>query len=73
MKNLSTKELAYINDMLSWELLTAKKCYQYANQETNPVYRQLFFDTSRISQQNYTNLLEFIGQANNSQGGQAKQ
>lgn len=73
MKNLSTKELGYINDMLSWELLASKKCYQYANQETNPVYRQLFFDISKISQQNYSNMLGFIEQAKNSQGGQIKQ
>lgn len=73
MKNLSTKELAYINDMLSWELLATKKCYQYASQETNPVYRQLFFDASKISQQNYSNLLGFVEQVNSSQGGQAKQ
>jgi endo-1,4-beta-mannosidase len=73
MKNLSTKELGYSNDMLSWELLASKKCYQYANQETNPVYRQLFFDVSKIAQQNYSHLLGFIEQAKNSQGGQTKQ
>lgn len=37
MKNISTKELNYINDILSWELLVAKKFAQYANQETNPL------------------------------------
>ncbi|MDP4181368.1 MAG: hypothetical protein Q8942_09775 [Bacillota bacterium] len=70
MNNLSTKELGYINDMLSWELLSCKKCFQYANQETNPVYRQAFFDTSKMLQQNYTHLLEAVGKINSSQGGQ---
>lgn len=71
MKNISTKELNYINDLLSWELLTSKKCFQYASQETNPARRQVFSDISQMHQQNYVNLLEYVGQINSNQGGQA--
>lgn len=42
MQNLSTKEVNYIKDLLSWELLTSKKCFQYANQETNPAHKKYF-------------------------------
>ena len=60
MKNLSTKELNYANDFLSWELLSAKKCFQYANQETNPAHKQVFMDAAGMHQQNYTHILNFL-------------
>ncbi|MCX7746720.1 MAG: hypothetical protein N2645_07505 [Clostridia bacterium] len=71
MKNLSTKELNYINDFLSWELLSAKKCYQYGFQEMNSAHKQIFFDAANIHQQNYLNVLNYIDQVNKNQGGQA--
>ena len=69
MKNLSTKELHYINDILSWELLATKKCFQYGHQESNPAHRQLFFDAAGVHQQNYTNMLNYMDQFNKKQGG----
>lgn len=69
MKNLSTKELNYINDFLSWELLSAKKCFQYAHQEMNSAHHQIFNDAVRIHQQNYESLLNYVNQLKN-QGGQ---
>lgn len=70
MANISTKELSYINDFLSWELLSAKKCYQYAHQETNPLRQQIFFEASNTHQQNYTKLLTYIQHISQTQGGQ---
>lgn len=70
MKNISAKELNYINDFLSWELLSAKKCYQYAEQETNQGHKQVFYDCARTHQQNYMNLLNYVNEANKGQGGQ---
>lgn len=70
MKNLSAKELGYINDFLSWELLSCKKCYQYANQETNPDHQKMFFNAANTHQQNYNNLLSYVEQVNKSIGGQ---
>ena len=69
MKNLSTKELNYIGDLLSWELLSAKKCNQYAHQESNPAHRQVFFDTASMHQQNYTNLLNYLENTNREKTG----
>lgn len=71
MQNLSTKEVNYIKDILSWELLTIKKCYQYAHQEMNPARQKIFFDTENIHQQNYLDLLNYLNQTNQKQGGQA--
>lgn len=69
MKNISTKELNYLNDFLSWELLCAKKCYQYGCQENNSPHSQIFFDASNMHQQNYTNILNYINGVNQSKGG----
>jgi len=63
MQNLSTKELNY-------ELLSAKKCFQYSNQETNPSHQKVFSDAANLHQQNYQSLLNYINQINNKQGGQ---
>jgi len=70
MKNLSTKELNYINDFLSWELLAAKKCFQYGCQENGSRFQQIFMDAAHVHQRNYTNLLNYVNQISN-QGGQA--
>ncbi|MCX8131724.1 MAG: hypothetical protein N3I35_16720 [Clostridia bacterium] len=69
MKNMSTKELNYANDIMSWELLAAKKCFQYAYQENNSPHAQVFFDAARVHQQNYQNILNYVSQIKN-QGGQ---
>lgn len=69
MKNISTKELNYLRDTLSWELLSAKKCFQYGCQQNNTPYAQNFFDAARLHQQNYTNVLNYVNQMN-TQGGQ---
>lgn len=70
MKNLSTKELNYLNDYLSWELLAAKKCYQYACQQNDTKYWQVFDDAAHTHQNNYIRLLNYVNQINSSQGGE---
>ncbi len=80
MKNIASKELNYVKDFLSWEILSLKKCNQYAQQETNPQRKQLLMDAVNIHQKNYMNLLSYVNQANaqqqntnmtnNNQGGQ---
>lgn len=70
MQNLSTKEVNYLKDLLSWELLLTKKCFQYSNQETNPDYQKVFFNTGTIHQQNYLSLLNYVDQITKKQGGQ---
>ncbi|MFZ5987032.1 MAG: hypothetical protein ACOYWZ_07895 [Bacillota bacterium] len=71
MQNLSTKEVNYVRDILSWELLNTKKCFQYANQETDPSNQKIFFDTALMHQQNYLSLLSYVDQIVKKQGGQA--
>lgn len=70
MKNIATKELNYLKDFLSWELLSAKKCYQYGQQESDQQRKQIFMDAASTHQQNYMNLLNYANQINGNQGGQ---
>ena len=68
MKNIATKELNYIKDFLSWELLSAKKCNQYAQQEADQVRKQLFLESAKTHQQNYMSLLSYSNQLNAEKG-----
>lgn len=70
MQNLSTKEVNYIRDLLSWELLATKKCQQYGQQETNPTHQKTFYDAANMHQLNYNNLLGYVDSMVKKQGGQ---
>lgn len=70
MQNLSTKEVNYVKDLLSWELLTIKKCNQYMNQEANPARKQAYANAVGVHHQNYLYLLNYTNQIINRQGGQ---
>jgi len=59
---LSVKELSYIKDSLSWELLMAKKCHEYAAQEVDPHFKGIFNNAGQMHQQNYQNLLSYLQQ-----------
>ncbi|MEC9488575.1 MAG: hypothetical protein UMV23_03720 [Halanaerobium sp.] len=58
MNNITTKELYYIKDHLSWELLAAKKCNEYARQTVDPEMRSIFTDLGHKHQQHYQALLQ---------------
>jgi hypothetical protein len=68
MVNLSTKELNYLKDFLSWELLMAKKCNQYASQETNSNFKEVFNQAGQLHEQNYLALIDYLAQVQNIQG-----
>lgn len=65
---LSVKELNYIKDFLSWELLMAKKCSEYAGKEVDSNFKGVFNNAGQVHQQNYQNLLSYL-QQQSSQGG----
>jgi hypothetical protein len=69
MSSLTTKELNYIKDFLSWELLMAKKCNQYANQEVDPIFKGVFNQAGQTHEQNYLALIDYLAQVKDSQGG----
>ncbi|BCU80877.1 hypothetical protein JIR001_06600 [Polycladomyces abyssicola] len=54
---LSSKDLHYLKDELSWELLAMKKCHHFAQEAQDPQVRQLIDRVGRIHQQHYEILL----------------
>jgi hypothetical protein len=70
MQNLSTKEVNYLKDLMSWELLSAKKCFQFYNQETNESRKNLYYDSVSVHQQNFLSLLNYVDKTANQLGGQ---
>lgn len=59
---LTEKDLAYLKDQCAWELLAAKKAYQYAHQTLEPECRDLMFQVSRTHQKNVERLAQHLGQ-----------
>lgn len=68
--SLSVKELSYIKDFLSWEILMAKKCSHYANQEVDPNFKGIFNSTGQVHQQNYLKVLNYLQQQTQQQAQQ---
>ena len=58
---LSEKDLNYLKDHLSWELLAAKKAFQYAHQSQDNTVKDLLFEVSQQHQRNYEKLLAHLG------------
>jgi len=57
---LSDKELHYLKDFLSWELLAVKKCHDAANRSTDPQIRSLIEQIGRKHRQHYETLLHHL-------------
>ncbi|HEY8347940.1 MAG TPA: hypothetical protein VIL07_11840 [Symbiobacteriaceae bacterium] len=59
---LSEKELFYIRDQMSWELVAAKKAYQYAHQTSDPECRNLMFTVAEQHQRNLERVMQYLQQ-----------
>lgn len=57
MLPLTEKDLAYLHDQMSWELVATKKSFQYAHQTLEPECRQLMFQVAEQHQRNLERLL----------------
>ncbi len=62
MANISTKELNYVKDFLSWELYMSKVCRQYADQVTDHNFSSMLNQAGQAHQQNFTEMLEYLEQ-----------
>ncbi|RKN87013.1 hypothetical protein D7M11_01625 [Paenibacillus ginsengarvi] len=54
---VSDKELHYLKDFLSWELLAVKKCKDAADACTDPAIRQMIEQTGQKHVAHYESLL----------------
>jgi len=57
---LSDKELSYVKDFLSWELLAVKKCHDAAGRCEDQQIADLLRSTGSKHQQQYNKLLSFL-------------
>ncbi|GAA4713425.1 ferritin-like domain-containing protein [Brevibacillus fulvus] len=63
---ITTKDIAYLKDALSWELLAFKKFHFYAQQVQDPEISQILEKTGQMHQQHFQRLLPHL-QVNNAQ------
>jgi hypothetical protein len=59
---ISTKDLSYINDMLSWNLDAFKKANFYAEQCQNQEVKTAVNQAGQMHQQHYQKLLQHLNQ-----------
>jgi hypothetical protein len=57
---LSDKELHYVKDFLSWELLAMKKCYDSANRCTDSNIQQVLNEIGKNHEQHYEQVLTHL-------------
>mgnify|MGYP005852420385 CR=1 FL=1 len=57
---ITNKDLAYLKDAMSWELLAFKKCRQYASFATDPEIQQQIDAAGQMHQKHYQHLLHYL-------------
>ncbi len=57
---LSTKDLAYLTDAMSWELLTMKKCHHFAKECNSVKIQQTIEKAGKMHEEHYKILLKHI-------------
>ncbi|MDI3546865.1 MAG: hypothetical protein PWR10_517 [Halanaerobiales bacterium] len=57
---ISTKDLAYLTDAMSWELLAMKKCHHFAQECNNNEIRQAIERAGRMHEKHYKMLLKHL-------------
>jgi hypothetical protein len=62
---ITTKDLLYIKDVLSWELLAFKKFHHLAQQVTNPQIKQALEKCGQLHQNHYQRMLPHLQVNNN--------
>jgi hypothetical protein len=62
---ITTKDLMYIKDALSWELLAFKKFHHMAGQATDPEIKQALDKAGMMHQSHYQRLLTHLQVDNN--------
>jgi hypothetical protein len=61
MTPLTEKDLSYMKDQMSWELVASKKAFQYAHQTQDTDCKQLMLQVAQKHQTNIERLLQHLG------------
>jgi hypothetical protein len=62
---ITSKDLLYIKDVLSWELLASKKFHHFAQEATNPQIKQALEKAGQMHQNHYQRMLPHLQVNNN--------
>lgn len=62
---VTTKDIMYLKDQLSWELLAMKKCRHFAEECSDPDIKQAIDRAGRMHQRHYELLLKHLKTDNN--------
>lgn len=65
---LSSKDLLYLTDEMSWELLAMKKCHYFAQECQDQEIAQIINQMGAMHQQHYETLLSQLEAASNPTG-----
>ena len=57
---ISGKDLLYIEDMLAWNLTTAKECREFSNLVTDQEIKNAFDSAYQMHKKHYDQLLQFL-------------
>lgn len=57
---ITTKDLSYLQDAMSWELLAMKKCNKFAQEATNEKIKNALHESGQMHQQHYQTLLSHL-------------
>jgi rubrerythrin len=64
---ITSKDLSYLKDQMSWELIAMKKCNHFADEVTDPEVKSMLNRMGQMHQQHYQRLLKHC-QVNNAAG-----
>lgn len=67
---ISTKDLQYLTDEMSWELLAFKKCHHYANEIQDQQLKDAVNQIGAMHQQHYEALLQCLQSSSGTMSGQ---
>ncbi|WP_037464493.1 hypothetical protein [Shimazuella kribbensis] len=57
---ISSKDLSYLSDEMSWELIAFKKCHHFAEEVQDPQIKAAIDRIGAMHQQHYQELLQFL-------------
>ncbi|SDH46204.1 hypothetical protein SAMN04489735_102635 [Aneurinibacillus thermoaerophilus] len=63
---MTTKDVLYVKDQMSWLLVAMKKCSHYAQECADPQIKQIIDRAGQMHQRHYNTLLQHCQNNNNS-------
>lgn len=72
-KVITTKDILYLKDQLSWEIIAMKKCHHFAQECQDPEIAQAIDKAGRMHQRHYQLLLKHLQNNNTAEMSKVQQ